>query len=757
MASNPTDPNPGKARWLKDYWGIIAAAIAVIAYLIVKVACLECDPEAIAGLLVLAFLSAWAIWQMLRARRAFKIVLTALLLAVTGVLALFVVPPPWPSIEIDVLHTLAGDENAYEVTDQLNDAVYAGGQISTTLEIQLRRTSPRTRVLGKTVARLSGGGRPADDRDLPDDFPDKQETTSIYLTLDDLWQFSGLQTQAHPPANVLGAGEPWYPQARLKIEILAKSRPERPLASQEILVRNAPWLQQSALVWREGQLQADVYLENLGGPGEFKFYYKLARLDGAVTADSNPISSGTTVVDEGSAPGQWVRLGPGEAYTDTWTLAPQSEPGRYLLELYAIKKQNYLWFPRQEDSWDKLPAPWTFGPAPMRQIYLQPAPAIVAVTAPGPPTPTPTGTPTATPTATGTPPPTNTPTATPTATGTPTPTNTPTPPPTPPVTPGTPVVSVPGALATRFPAPGITPVALAAAGDRLWVADDKQRVIYQLDRAGEPQVSLPITPTGTITGLVWDGEALHLSLSGTAERRQIVRLDASGGVQRALSLPIAPDGLAWDARHGTLWVYSRGSFLLEFNQEGRLLQTVHLPTQGSIDGLAWAEDGFWVIDAFDKWYRFSDSGVLWLRGDLELDPPVYVGALSLDGTGHLWLLTTRDRQILQFALRSETVEVEPASWPGGDRPLPRPRLEPVADTEQAVVEVNNYLENSITFTVGDQAPVVAKGTTWTATVQPGDYPIRAVAGGARPIAFSGRELLVKGYKHIWSIEYPTEQ
>jgi len=290
------------------------------------------------------------------------------------------------------------------------------------------------------------------------------------------------------------------------------------------------------------------------------------------------------------------------------------------------------------------------------------------------------------------------------------------------------------------------------AGDFLWVADDVQR-LYQLDLAGTPLASFPITPTGTISGLAWDGEALRLALSGYSQEGQIVRLDTAGTVLESFPLPVSPTGLGWDLVEGTWWTRV-GLFFLELNADGRLLQTLHAPLRFGPRALTWAPDGLWVVDASVDWYRFSPAGEMLHSGDLEKVIPD-VSALAWDERGYLWLVASQDRQIYKLSLRKEGVR--PTPTPGGsvELTLPRPQLEPAPATDRAIVHVTNNLQGTLSLSFGDESAILQPGDTWSAELDPGFiYTVYASTTIPTPIAFSGEELLVSGYEHTWSLEHP---
>ena len=333
----------------------------------------------------------------------------------------------------------------------------------------------------------------------------------------------------------------------------------------------------------------------------------------------------------------------------------------------------------------------------------------------------------------------------------PPPTRTPTPIPT--ATAPSQRVAIPDKVVHQFFAPGPSTAALAVAGDFLWVVNDKPRMLYQLDRAGTPLTSFPITPTGTIRGLAWDGEALRLALSGYPEN-QVVRLDAEGKVLESFPLPIDPVGLGWNPDDSTLWMVS-GEFLIEFTADGRLLQTLNAPIVGSSVGSTWAPDGLWVIGSFCDCYRFGFAGEQLFKGKLPAKGPFCHPDLAFDEQGYLWLSLRDDPQVYQLSLRQEEVTLRPPSQKnGGELALPRPQLEPASIADKAIVHVTNNLQGTLSLSFGDQSAILAPGETWSAELSPGVYTVYASASVPEPIAFSGKELLVRGYEYTRSLTRP---
>lgn len=274
-----------------------------------------------------------------------------------------------PQFEIAALDTLEGDPNAYELTDMLiwNQHNLDRGRVTITFTLEVRPSYFGRRRYGQVVARISGDGKLLEDKPLWDDFDRESGSTQLHLSLPDLLQASGLRTNTDPASNPFASGEAPFEQARLTVQVVQAANPTEPLASGEITIRNAPWVLRSERVWRNGQNQVDAYVENQGGTGEFTVRYHLVRLESEIGSDTHPVTSGTRTVETWYSPQTLVRLEPGGFFTDTVVLPEVDRPGRYLLEAYVFKKQNYVRFQDPGATWENLEnleTPWWFGRTP---------------------------------------------------------------------------------------------------------------------------------------------------------------------------------------------------------------------------------------------------------------------------------------------------------------------------------------------------------------------------------------------------------
>jgi tetratricopeptide (TPR) repeat protein len=319
-------------------------------------------------------------------------------------------------------------------------------------------------------------------------------------------------------------------------------------------------------------------------------------------------------------------------------------------------------------------------------------------------------------------------------------------------------ILVPDAVVGQFFSPGPDPAALAVASDALWVWDDNQRLVYKLDRTGNPLGAFPITFTNAVLDLAWDGAALRLTLDNSPDNLLVVRLDSAGGVLESFLQPTPRKGIqAWSPADGSVWqLKGSGSenFILQFSADGRLLQSFDVSVFGSAEALAWAADGLWVISIFGDCYRFGFDGQTLSSTKLSFgDFPYQPGGLAVD-QAHLWLVL--DRTIYQVALRQNEVRLTPTPPPGkaNELALPRPQIAPATIADKAIVQVTNHLGGAMTLSFGDESAILQPNDTWSGELNESVYTVFASANVPQPIAFSDRELLLAGYEYTWVLQRP---
>jgi hypothetical protein len=325
------------------------------------------------------------------------------------------------------------------------------------------------------------------------------------------------------------------------------------------------------------------------------------------------------------------------------------------------------------------------------------------------------------------------------------------------------------AQAKTFFAPSPDAIAIAVAGDAIWLADGAQRRIYRVDRNGMPLGSFHVDGQGEFRGLAWDGEALRLLVRDPQTGAQVLRLDTQGNVLSRFTLHADLYQLAWDPVDRVLWTIASQSdgFLLMLGADGDLRQTLQVPVFGSVEGLAWAQDGLWVLSGFGKWYRFGAGGEYRAAADLPMEVFAKHPALTWDERGYLWVSVADTRAIYQFGVRQATVDAElPPELRSsaedsvkGQLPWPRPALRALPHNTNAVIHVANGLPAPLSLALDSvsgetlhESAMVAPGETWTGTVASGGtFTLFASANGAEPVAFSGKVLLLAGYEYTWPL------
>jgi hypothetical protein len=353
---------------LKDYWGVaigVLGAVATIAAILFP----DIGPAiAYAALGAFALFGLLGIWWNTALKTGLKSFLSAIVVVSALGLGYLVYWRYWtPRFEITALRTLKGDPDAYELTDMLiwnkNDLQQYGVEI--VFPIQIIPLYASERRLGKVIAVITGDGTEQAERELWPHYDRDVKTVEIALTLPEVLDISGLQTNTTLPANRFLADGVRYQRAHLDVHIVRASRPEQPLYTKRIVLRNAPWDVRADMVWRNNRYEVDVFLKNLGGQGAFTVLYHLVRFDQDLDpGDSRALHSGTDEIDYWSKPQELQELGAGDHLTATVPMPSQLEPGRYLIEVYPIKRQNYVTFLDPQARWEDigtLETEWWYG------------------------------------------------------------------------------------------------------------------------------------------------------------------------------------------------------------------------------------------------------------------------------------------------------------------------------------------------------------------------------------------------------------
>jgi len=350
-------------------WSALVSLLSALASVLLSPFVLDIEYGPYVALVAFTLFGLWYVWKAWVTRTASRVLVSFVVVCAGGAWGYFMYCSARPQFEIIALDTLASDKNAYELTDQLiwnRDNLDEYG-VGITFPLEIVPKYGGQQGFGSVVALISGDGKETFERELWPDFGSESGTQQIHLTLSELVQASGLRENSNPPTNRFRPGDPFFQQAKLIVRVVRAADKEHPWATEEITIRNTPWELRSALVLRDGRRAADVYFRNLGGAGWFTVRYRLVRLEKEIGSSDLPEVSGTTSIATWNEPDELVYLEKGQFFTDTVFLTNQLAQGRYLLEAYAVKKQDYVQFADPDTTWRNLNSmntPWWFGEYP---------------------------------------------------------------------------------------------------------------------------------------------------------------------------------------------------------------------------------------------------------------------------------------------------------------------------------------------------------------------------------------------------------
>lgn len=375
-------PDSPKSFQLLDLWPILAAFASAIMAVIFSPTLTDVQVAAYATLL--AFLIFGWIFTTKNywpgsVQGPQKFWFRFFLITVSLGLSLWILYASRPHFEMTALNTLEGDKNTYEVTDMLiwNADELAHFNTSGKLTFQVTPLYYGQRKYGEVYAIVRGDKQEKKIKLM--DYLTK-DTLPITFSLDlaEVLAISTIEEISSPKSNLLSDEKSWIPANQISIYFIVAGVRSFPWEEEKVTIRNAPWEQRSALVWRGDHYDVDLYVKNLGGKGEFTFRWYLSNINQEVDSSPYVTQNGTTPVDSGYEPSQMVTLDTDEVFSTTLSIDYPTDPGRYLVEVYPIKKQNYIEFFDPQFTWESLniERPWWFMRSPDDLIFVVPAPEV---------------------------------------------------------------------------------------------------------------------------------------------------------------------------------------------------------------------------------------------------------------------------------------------------------------------------------------------------------------------------------------------
>lgn len=196
----------------------------------------------------------------------------------------------------------------------------------------------------------------------------------------------------------------------------------------------------------------------------------------------------------------------------------------------------------------------------------------------------------------------------------------------------------------------MAPVALAARGNWLWVADAGQRKVFLLDQARPVMFAVPDYLAQAVTAML-AGPDLSLYVADSAARR-VLRFGFDGrplpGYADAARLA-GPVGLALDQAHANLLVADKlYRQVLVFGSLGTLREVVQPEAARSIDAMAQGPDGLYLVDRVQRQVLVTgaDGAARYAFGQGTLGMP---GQIAVDRHNRVFVSDELDQTIKVYA------------------------------------------------------------------------------------------------------------
>lgn len=261
-----------------------------------------------------------------------------------------------PTFEISAINTL--QRNVYEVTNHIIGATPTD-PISMNWGLQViphYRGNPRgeVRVLVKNTQGLALA------QGQWEDFDKHSKTLSIPLSPYRLApEVERIDLDSGFRHNIFDGATFNPPEAKFKIEIVQVNRPNPPLLTDSLILRNSPWYHYTTLsAWHDGSIDVYVHGMNVGGASDFCIVsevFEVREVPGRPLANWPRVDAKHIIIGG---------IGSGHAFNATVSFPSADrfrfESGRaYCIGTFVAKKQDYAQF--RDGAWQSSTDRWRLG------------------------------------------------------------------------------------------------------------------------------------------------------------------------------------------------------------------------------------------------------------------------------------------------------------------------------------------------------------------------------------------------------------
>ncbi len=145
----------------------------------------------------------------------------------------------------------------------------------------------------------------------------------------------------------------------------------------------------------------------------------------------------------------------------------------------------------------------------------------------------------------------------------------------------------------RYPAPTVTPQALAWDGNQLWLSSRDLGTLYRIERAGM-KIAEEIDPPGIVWGAAMTDDGLRLTIGkGLNDDRHIYRYTRADGFVRLFACPeFTGSYLSFDGEHLYLSQWYKGD-IHQVDDRGKISRTINVGAE--ICGHTFADGKLYVL------------------------------------------------------------------------------------------------------------------------------------------------------------------